>query len=82
MKYKSVPEEVTKRYIQSYYTLYGMRLVSNRQQFCDATLLKPQNFSAIEHGKRGASMVQVCALISNLPIDPIWLMTGQGDMLL
>ena len=78
---KSTPEQITARYIEAYYTLYSRRIVASRKQFCELTELVPQNFSAIEQGKRSANLNQICALINNLKVSPEWIMTGEGKIL-
>lgn len=76
----STPQEISSRYIECYYTLYQKRVVKTRAEYCRMTDLLPQNFSTIEQGKRLASMAQICALVTNYSINPVWLMTGKGEM--
>lgn len=74
------PTEISQRFVEIYYKMYGMRMVKNKTEFCSKVGLFPSNFVQIERGERQASLAQICALIDAYKVSPEWLFTGKGDI--
>lgn len=72
-------KQISDRYIQSYYKLYGLQLVDSKKEFCEATNLLPQNFSTIENGTRYATLDNIFQLCLTYNVSPEWVITGRGD---
>ena len=84
--------EVTQRFVQSYYNLYASRIVQTKKQFCDACGTYSNNFNLMQKGLRPCSnaiqlthngvrpctLEMVCTLITAYNINPRWLFTGVG----
>ena len=71
--------EVTQRFVQSYFNLYQRRVVSTKKQFCDAVGLYPTNLVLMQHGKRQCTTQHICQLFNAYGINPAWLFTGSGS---
>ena len=70
--------EVTQRFVQSYYNLYASRIVQTKKQFCDARGTYSNNFNLMQKGLRPCTLEMVCKLITAYNINPRWLFTGVG----
>lgn len=71
--------EVTQRFVQSYFNLYQRRIVATKKQFCDACGLYTTNLNLMQHGERQCTLSHVCNLIDKFRINPTWLFTGTGS---
>jgi len=73
--------EISLRFIQAYYNLYALRLVTSKGDFCKKTGMYPQNFSLLEKGRIACTLENVykMATLYNVSLD--WLFMGSGDFL-
>lgn len=81
MENNMTSEEITKRFVDTYYELYRMRVVKSKTEFCAPLNLPPSNFIALERGTRTCTLRQICALANSWNVSILWLMTGEGLML-
>lgn len=72
-------EEVTKRFVESYYNLYQHRVVTSKKQFCEACDLLATNFNLMAQGKRNVTTNHLCHLFQKFGISPVWMFTGKGN---
>lgn len=76
----TTPTEVSQRFIEAYYKMYGMRMIKSKTEFCSKTGLYTSNFVLIERGERHVSLSQLCALVDNYNISPEWIFSGSGEV--
>ena len=74
-------QDLGKRFVQVYYSLYALKIVHSRREFCAAIGMQPQNFRAVEAGRQGVSLPMLCNTINAYGIRPDWLFLGDGNML-
>ena len=74
-------KDLSARWVQVYYSLYSLRRVSSKREFCQAVGMQPQNFRPIENGSRSISMPMLIATINAYNVSPDWLFLGAGNML-
>ena len=72
------PNEVTQRFVQSYFNLYQHRIVATKKQFCDAVGLYTTNLNLMQRGERQCTIAHVCNLFTKYGVNPEWLFTGSG----
>lgn len=73
--------EITQRFVQSYYNLYQMRMVTTKAQFCAATGTYVSNLALMSRGKRAATTEHICRLFNAYHVNPMWLFYGTGTFL-
>lgn len=71
--------EVTQRFVQSYFNLYQNRIVSTKKQFCDAVGLYTTNMNLMQRGERQVTTQHICNLFNSFNVNPVWLFTGAGS---
>lgn len=71
--------EVTQRFVQSYYNLYASRIVQTKKQFCDACGTYSYNLNMMAKGQRTCTLDMLCRCIAKYNISPVWLFTGDGS---
>ena len=72
-------QDITKRYVDSYYKLYGERKVKNKKEFAQKTGLAPNNLPVIEKGERNATINNLYLLSKTFEISLDWLFFGEGE---
>lgn len=70
--------EVSQRFVQSYYSLVGLRIVKTRSEFCKEIGIFPSTFSIISNGERLVTIEQLCKLNERYNISFAWLF-GESD---
>ena len=75
-------KELSSRWVQVYYSLYALRRVGSKREYCKAIGMQPQNFRPIETGRNTISMPMLINTINAYAISPDWLFLGLGNMLL
>jgi len=78
---KATIQTLSQRFVQVYYTLYSLRLVQSKREFCLAIGMQPQNFHPIETERLTVSLPIVCNTINAYGVSPDWLFLGEGNML-
>lgn len=71
--------EITKRYVESYYKLFGERRVRTKKEFCELTGTFSSNFNRMEAGERDVSLTTIVMLIETYGISTDWVLFGKGD---
>lgn len=74
--------DLSSRWAQVYYTLYALRRVTSKKEYCNAIGMQPQNFRSIETGTRSVPMSALLGVINAYAVSPEWLFLGSGNMLL
>lgn len=72
-------EDITKRFVKSYYNLYGLQEVKTRKEFCAIVDSAPSNFKCMEDGTRNATVDNLCKLINMYHVSPDWLFLERGE---
>jgi len=75
-------KDLSSRWSQVYYTLYALRRVSSKKEFCNAVGMQPQNLRSIETGTRSVPMSALLGIVNAYHVSPEWLFFGTGNMLL
>jgi len=78
---ESISDEITHRFVQSYYKLYGLRIIKSKKEFCEIVGSAPSNFISMEKGMRSPTIENLYLLIKKLGISPGWIMIGEGDFI-
>ena len=71
--------DITKRYVDTYYKLYGERRVGSKREYCQRTNTFSSNFRKMELGLQNVSLLTAATLIEEFGVSPDWLLFGIGD---
>ena len=71
--------EITKRYVDTYYKLYGERRVGSKREYCQRTNTFSSNFRKMELGLQNVSLLTAATLIEEFNVSPDWLLFGSGE---
>ena len=71
--------DITKRYVDTYYKLYGERRVGSKREYCQRTNTFSSNFRKMELGLQNVSLLTAVTLIEEFGVPSEWLLFGRGD---
>lgn len=74
-------EEISKRFVKSYYKLVGLELVKTKKDFCSIVQLSASNFKRIEDGERFATVEAIYHLHVHFKVNLDWIFTGSGEFI-
>lgn len=74
-------EEISKRFVKSYYKLVGLELVKTKKDFCSIVQLSPSNFKCMEDGERFATVEAIYYLHVHFSVSLDWIFTGSGEFI-
>ncbi len=72
---------ITDRFVEAYYKLYSLRLVSSKAEFCRSTGVFYTNFWSVENGSRQANLENIFLLVKNYNVSANWILTGKGKFI-
>lgn len=71
--------DITKRYVDAFYKLFGERRVGSKREFCQRTNTYSSNFRKMELGLQNISLLTAATLIEEFNVSADWLLFGTGE---
>lgn len=78
---KSNTDDITRRFVKSYYKLVGIERVKTKKEFCEMIKTAPSNFKCMEDGKRYATVENLYYLHVIYEVSLGWLFKGEGEFI-